>query len=797
MKHKIFSVLMVLALVSSLCVIMAMPSPVFANVDQPRVAVSPSSAGLTAQCAVSFSPGAGGDLVAGNTVTVTFPSGTTVPTAIDYRNVLISTSGTTTAANPPVAGVSVAGRAVTIQIPTGGYGVVNAGTMTITFTQLAGIKNPQVSTHAGDATSYTATVATSVESTPVASAAYTINNWISATPMTLAKGQVVTIVGGGFKPGSTAETPLGGGAAMGVATVGSDGTFTMTAFGTGSAAAITVIDGSGRSASTAAVTVLPNVTVTPTAGTVGSSVTIMGYNFSGTPSVVIGSTAWTMTKTNVDADADLGVDDWIMSGAVPAALSGGAKTISITDTVSGKVTTASFTVTSQEVTVNPATAAPGGQITVSGIGFAPNATGGIIRAVTLGLTTIASNIPTDSTGAFSAVASVPSGAAPGNLTLMVTIAGTTKTGNMTVTPRAITVNPTSGPKGTMVTLSGGGFAYASPANDTVSSVLFGATPWNVAAYGGGTTVALDTEGNITPTTLEVGNFSTGVNTITVTDEATTGSAIGQFTITVPACTFEPTSAVRGDAITVRGTGWLPTALGLVQIYLDINNDNVFTEVMATASPDANGTIYAQFTVPSNVTPNTTIRFKGQDLKGNASVPGTLIVPAARVEVNPTSEAVGSPITVKGAGFLPLTGVSAVTMGGVTLIAGKAVVTDAQGRFTVEATVPGLAVGGQAVSATVGTATATTSFTIVAGGAAAVSPATATSTIASQLMIMWTFDAATQTWKVYDPAPGATSDITSMTVGQGYWIKVSEDCTMTYGNKTYNLKQGWNLPGWLG
>jgi len=46
------------------------------------------------------------------------------------------------------------------------------------------------------------------------------------------------------------------------------------------------------------------------------------------------------------------------------------------------------------------------------------------------------------------------------------------------------------------------------------------------------------------------------------------------------------------------------------------------------------------------------------------------------------------------------------------------------------------------------------------------------------------------------APEA-SDLASLEKGKGYWIKVSEDCTLIYGGNTYNLKAGWNLIGWLG
>lgn len=831
MKYKTFSVMMILALVSSLCVIMTMPSPAGANVDTPSATASPNTAGSTAQWAVSFSPSATGTLTAGDTVTIEFPSAVTVPTSIDYRNVWIHTSGTTTKVNPPAAGVGVSGQQVTVTIPSGGYGVSSSGTMTITISQVAGIKNPSVSSHSGDGTAYYAKVSTSKESTQVTSSAITINAWVTASPMSLAYMGATTVKAYGFKPGSTIFTTSTSGA-VGSGTVGSDGTATFTAFGTGFSAVITVQDGTGRQASTAtATTVLPRITVTPTSGLAGSLINITGYDFSATvgftsADVLIGGTAFsagTFTITDVDGDG-INDDFTYVNAQVPASMSPGVKNITAQVGTGSPIAQASFEVTANALSISPASGAPGSQMTVSGTGFPPNSviwavylikdsaqfavdladdgqiTSDETSAVELTSTSEPTAISTDSSGAFTIPVTVPTTLAAGSYGIIVFSpdpTGAKGTGLFTVTQRTVTINPTSGPKGTKVTISGGNLTPSSTVAAS-TGIKFGTTNWNTSTYGGGTAISLDTQGNLTPVTLEVGNFSTGTSTIYVTDAAGL-VATGSFQITVPTCTFEPATAVRGDLITVTGSGWLPTEVGLVSIYLDINGDGTYgsSEIVAFATPDANGAIYKQFTVPSNVTPNTIVYYKAQDTKGNSSIPGALTIPPARVEVSPTSGSVGSSIKITGAGFLPSTGVTAVTMGGVTLIAGQAIVTDSQGRFTVTATVPGLAVGGQAVSATVGTTTASTAFTITAGGAAPVTPTIATANIASQLMIMWTYDGATQTWQVYDPTPGATSDITAMNAGQGYWVKVSENCSLVYGNKTYNLYAGWNLIGWQG
>jgi len=61
--------------------------------------------------------------------------------------------------------------------------------------------------------------------------------------------------------------------------------------------------------------------------------------------------------------------------------------------------------------------------------------------------------------------------------------------------------------------------------------------------------------------------------------------------------------------------------------------------------------------------------------------------------------------------------------------------------------------------------------------------------------VWGFDNATKTWKMYDPADAAGSDLTTLNAGDGYWINVNADCTLIYGTFNKALSTGWNLIGW--
>ena len=57
------------------------------------------------------------------------------------------------------------------------------------------------------------------------------------------------------------------------------------------------------------------------------------------------------------------------------------------------------------------------------------------------------------------------------------------------------------------------------------------------------------------------------------------------------------------------------------------------------------------------------------------------------------------------------------------------------------------------------------------------------------------------WTVYNPAWAAThpewNTLTMLYRARGYYIKVTEDCILTYNIHSYQLDAGWNLIGWLG
>ena len=84
-------------------------------------------------------------------------------------------------------------------------------------------------------------------------------------------------------------------------------------------------------------------------------------------------------------------------------------------------------------------------------------------------------------------------------------------------------------------------------------------------------------------------------------------------------------------------------------------------------------------------------------------------------------------------------------------------------------------------------------------------------IYSNLVLVYSYcpGEGTGGWTVYNPRwadihPSWNSLVT-LQVGRGYWVKVNADCQLSYGNRNtpdnplppYNLREGWNLIGWIG
>ena len=526
---------------------------------------------------------------------------------------------------------------------------------------------------------------------------------------------------------------------------------------------------------------------------------------------------------------------WVLNPALPALLEG-MYGIDLPDCAGGYNTvSSSFEVAPRSVSVEPQSAAPGSTVTITGEGFVPGEPdsfnsgagfahnlGGIavLNYGNSGKTgTLTANIEVADDGTFTAIGTIPEDAPEGDYAVTVFFdptdtnyegdsdaEGDEVVGQATfgLGSRALQVVPASGPYGTKITVSGGDFGSTALTPD----LFVGTTDPDVA-------LTLSTAGDVTPKTVNVtstNGFAVGENTVKVTCDVggSTVSASSAFEVTRPVIELDKAEGMRGSQIVLTGSGWLPGQLNFVSIKTDKGDGSAYSSwstTLAVPTPDANGEIWASFTIPTSITvtgSEKTIRIKAADNNGNETIMTTFVVQRAQVSVDPESAAAGEAVTISGVGFQPQVAVQYVKIGGANVVRTDDLpITDSEGAFTVTGTVPGLEAGGHLVKAKVmdeadgGAGEITCSFTISAASTGDTSVENGLSTIDGKYDKIWTFDGATQEWQVYDTADGAPKEFTTLVKGRGYWVQVSEDCALTFGANTYNLSQGWNLIGWLG
>lgn len=152
--------------------------------------VDTSAVSVGSTYTVSFTLGALGRLAgttAGgpNTVTITFPSNTTVPASISAASVTIN--------GVAPSAVSASGRAVTLSMPAG-MTIANSGAATVQFSQAAGLVNPSV------INLYTVAVSTSAQTANGTSPTYNIGGYVATNIVLSSANQPVA---GFTRPGQS------------------------------------------------------------------------------------------------------------------------------------------------------------------------------------------------------------------------------------------------------------------------------------------------------------------------------------------------------------------------------------------------------------------------------------------------------------------------------------------------------------------------------------------------------------------------------------------------------------------
>lgn len=364
--------------------------------------------------------------------------------------------------------------------------------------------------------------------------------------------------------------------------------------------------------------VAPAITLNPTRGAVGSEYTITGTGFTvSSGAYLLFGPASTQSPSGVSGGAcvfsgylittnDTG--GFVCTYVVPS-LSPDRYQVGMVDRATNLIGNAQFTITiGAAIEVTPPLGPMGATYTVTGLGFTASSTAVVeFNGVALPPTPPSggscvfsgTEVTTSASGGFTCVFGVPS--VPPGIYDVVGVDG--HTGNATapvpfdVTTPILTVNPTQGPVGEPVNVSGTGFSPNYPLAeltfDDVTIVM--GIIINVPCTSGSTIA--NASGSFS-CWLNVPRY-TGGSGVVATDVGG-GYAYTRFTVTTPTITVRPSSGPVGSTVTVNGTGFSPGPYSGSPLDVQLTFDSVAISacLAGSLSTEGSGDFSCTLSVPN-------------------------------------------------------------------------------------------------------------------------------------------------------------------------------------------------------
>ncbi len=297
----------------------------------------------------------------------------------------------------------------------------------------------------------------------------------------------------------------------------------------------------------------PTIVLSPTQGPVGTSVTVTGSGFSVSTTIgsitIAGGTIATQTCTSQTTST---TGAFTCSFTVPADTAvGHLVTVSGSNvgTVPADAATATFTVTTATLTLTPASGPVGTLVTLSGSGYAPS------TVYTFCFQSTAVACASGATFTSSGTGAIPAGVTitvPASGNTYVDVSQGTAAANFiisatfTVTTPVLAITPSSGPVGTLVTLSLSSGALAPSTTYTYCAQTTATTCTS------GSTFTSDATGAI-PAGITLTISSAASNKVDLSSNTFYISAT--FTVTTPTLTLTPNSGPVGTLVTLSGSGY--------------------------------------------------------------------------------------------------------------------------------------------------------------------------------------------------------------------------------------------------
>ncbi len=356
------------------------------------------------------------------------------------------------------------------------------------------------------------------------------------------------------------------------------------------------------------------ITLTPTLGQVGDTVTIVGSGFTGSQVVTVTFDAVAVATTPASVITNI-LGSFSATFTVPEGAKGSHTVRAQTLLESA---TATYTI-SPKLTVTPVTGGVGDQVTVSGTGFAASQ----VVTVTfdaVAVTTTPATVTTNTSGSFTATFTIPASSRGAHTVKAQDTSLNAATAIFTVGPK-IVLSPTTGPAGITVTIVGSGFGASQPVTITYGTTAVTTTP---------ATVTTNTSGGFSCSfTAPAGQAATF--TVSASDGIYTATA--SFVATFSATISEQTNASDpghvGMELTIEGTGFLPDTTVTVTYATD-------PVTLATITTDTSGDFSVDITIPASdggvhtitVSDGTNIRQFSFFMEQEAPSAPTLLLPEA-------------------------------------------------------------------------------------------------------------------------------------------------------------------------
>lgn len=489
-------------------------------------------------------------------------------------------------------------------------------------------------------------------------------------------GSTVTVAANGFVAGGTYTIRFGTTTAInGTGTVAGGGTIsrlvTVPPLPQGTVnVTITTTGGDSTVGAGPTFTATPGITLSPTSGSIGQTLSVVGNGFAATSSVTVyyDSVAQRTTSTST-------AGTFSTSFAVPS-YSGVNHTVQAIDAASNSAI-ATFTIVTS-VSISPATVNVGSQTTVTGSGYGATRTVSIYVDSILQVTTTST-----STGTFSVSLPIPAGVI-GTHTLTATDnLGNTAFTTYTVNP-SITFTPSSFTSGTQVTVSGSGLAASSIVALYIDSSLFNSNAATTNSLGSFST------------TFTVPKLPGGSHTFQARDASSNSSTVS-FALT-QGITISPASGPAGTTVHVTGNSF---GAG-VAIAINFDGARVATSP-SSPTTDAGGAFTASFTAPPGSGGPHTITVSDGTLSATAAF--TIM---ANAELSVVRGTIGTTVTASGTSF-NANGAIVVTYDNSPV---TTTIADAGGNFSAPFIVPTSAFGTHTVVVTDGTRNVTFTFSVV-------------------------------------------------------------------------------------